>query len=74
MPKLYKREKYLSRMRGFHHADDIIKVLTGLRRCGKSSIMQLACKELIKDGIPKENILFITLQKKDLKESRLRPN
>ena len=27
MPKLYKREKYLSRMRGFYHANDIIKVL-----------------------------------------------
>lgn len=67
MPKLYKREKYLSRMRGFYRANDIIKVLTGLRRCGKSSIMQLVCKELIKDGIPKENILFISLQKKGFK-------
>ena len=67
MPKLYKREKYLSRMRGFYHAKDIIKVLIGLRRCGKSSIMQLVCKELIKEGIPKENILFINLQKKGFK-------
>ena len=56
MPKLYKREKYLSRMHGFYHAKNIIKVLTGLRRCGKTSIMQLACKELIKDGIPKDFI------------------
>ena len=54
-------------MRGFYHANDIVKVLTGLRRCGKSSIMQLVCKELIKDGIPKENILFISLQKKGFK-------
>ena len=43
-------------MRGFYHAKNIIKVLTGLRRCGKSSIMQLACKKLIKDGIPKDFI------------------
>ena len=35
MAKLFKREKYLSRIRGFYHATDIIKVITGLRRCGK---------------------------------------
>ena len=67
MAKLYKREKYLSRIRGFYHTTDIIKVITGLRRCGKSSIMQLIAKELIKSGIKKENIIFISLQKKGYK-------
>ena len=61
MAKLYKREKYLSRMRGFYHATDIIKVITGLRRCGKSSIMQLIAKELVKSGVNKENIIFIDI-------------
>ena len=32
--KLYKRENYLKRIRGFYDATDIIKVLTGVRRCG----------------------------------------
>ena len=67
MSKLFKREKYLSRIRGFYHATDIIKVITGLRRCGKSSIMQLIAKELIKGGVGKENILFISLQKRGYK-------
>ena len=67
MAKLYKREKYLSRIRGFYHATDIIKVITGLRRCGKSTIMQLIAKELIKGGVSKENIIFIGLQKKGYK-------
>lgn len=67
MAKLYKREKYLSRIRGFYHATDIIKVITGLRRCGKSTIMQLIAKELIKGGVSKENIIFISLQKKGYK-------
>ena len=58
MAKLYKREKYLSRIRGFYHATDIIKVLTGLRRCGKSSIMELISKELVSNGVNKENIIF----------------
>ena len=67
MAKLYKREKYLSRIRGFYHATDIIKVITGLRRCGKSSIMELISKELIADGVNKKNIIFIKLDKKGYK-------
>ena len=57
----------MSRIRGFYHATDIIKVITGLRRCGKSSIMQLISRELIKNGINKENIIFISLQKRGFK-------
>lgn len=37
---LFKRENYLKKIRGFYHDDDIIKVITGVRRCGKSSLMQ----------------------------------
>lgn len=65
--KLYKREKYLSKIRGFYKTTDIIKVITGLRRCGKSSIMQLISEELISSGVPKENIIFIKLDKKGYK-------
>jgi predicted AAA+ superfamily ATPase len=32
--KLYHRERYLERLRPFYHDDDIIKVITGVRRCG----------------------------------------
>lgn len=32
--KVYPREKYLSKLRPFYHSD-IIKVITGVRRCGK---------------------------------------
>lgn len=38
--ELFKREKYLSKIRPFYQADDIIKVITGVRRCGKSSLME----------------------------------
>ena len=67
MSKLYKREKYLSVIRGFYHSTDIIKVITGLRRCGKSSIMQLISEELVDNGINKENILFLNLEKRGYK-------
>ena len=47
---LYKRERYLAKIRGFYHETEIIKVLTGVRRCGKSSIMNLVMQELLKEG------------------------
>lgn len=32
---LFPRENYLKRIRGFNHDDEMIKVITGVRRCGK---------------------------------------
>jgi len=61
---LYKREKYLNKIRGFYHESEIIKVLTGVRRCGKSSIMNLIAGELIEGGVKAENILYFNLDKK----------
>jgi predicted AAA+ superfamily ATPase len=61
---LYKREKYLNKIRGFYHETEIIKVLTGVRRCGKSSIMNLIAGELTENGVKAENILYFNLDKK----------
>ncbi|MBP5729691.1 MAG: ATP-binding protein, partial [Clostridia bacterium] len=61
---LYKREKYLEKIRGFYHECEIIKVLSGVRRCGKSSIMNLIAAELLDSGVSKENILYFNLDKK----------
>ena len=61
---LFIREKYLSKIRGFYHECELIKVLTGVRRCGKSSIMTLIMRELIEQGINEENILYFNLDKK----------
>ena len=35
MDNIFMREDYLNKIRGFYHTD-IIKVITGIRRCGKS--------------------------------------
>ena len=40
------RERYLSRIRPFYDDKDVIKVLTGVRRCGKSTIMRQIMKEV----------------------------
>ncbi len=62
--KLYPREKYLSKIRSFYHECEIIKVITGVRRCGKSSIMKMIIDELLKQGIDEENILYFNLDKR----------
>lgn len=67
MEKLYKRELYLSKIRPFYKDEDMIKVLTGVRRCGKSSIMQLICDELIENEVSKNNIVYINLDKRPYK-------
>lgn len=61
---LYPREKYLEKIRGFYHECEVIKVLTGVRRCGKSSIMNLIIQELLAGGVNRENILYFNLDKK----------
>lgn len=60
---LYVRENYLAKIRGFYHADDIIKVITGVRRSGKSSLMQMIADELKASGIDDANIIYLDLDK-----------
>lgn len=59
--KLFKREKYLRRIRPFYKDTDIIKVITGIRRCGKSSLMNMIADELREINVPDSNIVFIDL-------------
>lgn len=61
---LYKREEYLKRIRGFYHDTEIIKVISGVRRCGKSSLMLTIKQELLDSGISEENCIFIDLDSK----------
>jgi hypothetical protein len=62
--ELFKRENYLKKIRGFYDSDDIIKVVTGVRRCGKSSLMESIANELLEKGVKKQNIVFIDLEEK----------
>ncbi|MCD8106104.1 MAG: ATP-binding protein [Lachnospiraceae bacterium] len=58
---LFKREKYLKKIRPFYDAEDIIKVITGIRRCGKSSLMQTVAEELLDRGVHPDNIIYLDL-------------
>lgn len=63
---IYPREKYLRKIRPFYHSD-VIKVITGIRRCGKSCILQAIMNELTSHGVSKNQIIYIPLDRRGYK-------
>ncbi len=56
------RENYLSKIRGFYDSD-LIKILVGIRRCGKSVILNQIIDELKeKRKVDEEHIIFINFE------------
>lgn len=66
--KLFRREDYLQRIRGFYHDTEIIKVITGVRRCGKSCLMETIIEELKESGIEEQHIIYLNLDKRGLRK------
>ena len=67
MEKLYKREDYLNKIRGFYD-DTMIKVITGIRRCGKSYLLKTVIEELKDKGVKDKDIIYIELDRKEYKD------
>ena len=67
---VYPREKYLTRIRPFYESD-IIKVITGIRRCGKSFILKGIINELYQKGVKESQIIYIPLDKRGFKNIKL---
>ena len=57
--KLIERTAYLEEMKDLLQTPDI-KVITGVRRCGKSCLMETIAGELTETGIASENIIYLT--------------
>ena len=55
------RNEYMHQFRPFFHRD-IIKVLSGIRRCGKSVMLHLIQDELELEGIPRSSMLSINFE------------
>lgn len=55
------RERYLSKIRPFYDVD-LIKVITGIRRCGKSVILTQIIDELKNIGIKEDHIIYMNLE------------
>lgn len=61
--RLFEREDCLEKIRGFYHDDGVIKVLTGVRQCGKSCLMQTIAGELEETGIREDHIVYLDLDR-----------
>lgn len=58
---MIKREKYLKNIRPFYE-QDLIKVITGIRRSGKSVILTQIMEELKESGVKEEQIIYINFE------------
>lgn len=58
---MVKREQYLERIRPFYDSE-MVKVITGIRRCGKSTIMKQIIEEISRNGIADDHILYINFE------------
>lgn len=65
---MIKRESYMKRIRPFI-GTDLIKVMTGIRRCGKSVMLELIKEELIESGVDPNG--FISINFEDMNNSHL---
>ena len=62
---MIKREEYLKKIRGFYD-QDLIKVITGIRRSGKSTLLKQIIDELKESGVNKEKIIYINFEDIDM--------
>ena len=60
-----KRELYLEQIRPYYESD-IIKVITGVRRAGKSVMLETIRDELLAQGIREDHIIYLNLEDLDL--------
>lgn len=58
---LIQREKYLEFLRR-HKDQDVIKVVSGVRRCGKSTLFELFKQELLTSGVKANQIISINFE------------
>ena len=72
MNKIILRDEYLQTLKEFKDKD-IIKIVTGIRRCGKSTLMQIFQGYLKESGVQADHIIAINFEDydyEDLKQPR----
>ena len=66
--RVYKnRDLYLNKLIAFQDMEPV-KVVTGIRRCGKSSLLKLMIQHLLDTGVPKEQIVEMNFESHDYKD------
>ena len=61
---MIERGLYLNRLKQLKD-QNLIKVITGIRRCGKSTLLEAFMNELLKEGVATENIIFLNFEERE---------
>ncbi len=61
--QIYTRKYYIDKIRGFYNSD-LIKVITGIRRSGKSCFLLSVIEDLKASGVNEKDILYLNLDKR----------
>ena len=64
--ELKNRDRYLKKLIGFQDTEPV-KVITGIRRCGKSSLLKLMIRHLWETGIGQEQIVEMNFESHDFR-------
>ena len=67
--KIINRQLYLDRIKGYKDTNGIIKIITGIRRCGKSTLFKIYQNYLLENGVNQDQIISINLD--DIENSKL---
>ena len=67
--KLIARPAYLEKLIGFKEKQ-LIKVITGIRRCGKSTLLEMYRQWLLEHGVGSDQIIAINFEDYDFYELR----
>ena len=65
---MIERELYIEKIRGFIDQPEIIKVITGIRRSGKSVLLQLIQHELLRRGVCEKELLIYNFEDMSISE------
>ena len=66
---MFLREKYLSKIRPFYDVE-LIKVITGIRRCGKSVVLRQIIDEIKEKGVREDHIIYMNIESKEYTDIR----
>ena len=58
---MIKRTMYLEKLEMYLNRD-VVKIITGVRRCGKTTLIRQFIEELKENGIPEENIIYLNFE------------
>lgn len=70
MDDLVSRDRYMRILRNGRDMPDVVKVVTGMRRAGKSTLLRMAIDELRESGVPEEDIIRIDFESFDYLDVR----